>query len=67
MERITQQTSRDVQAEQEEIKKRIGEADEMDTKPKVVIAGGCNRGGKLNSVEMFTLVYQLKHGHHCNQ
>ncbi len=55
LERMTQQASHEVQAEQEEMKKGIAEADEMDTEPKVVIAGGHNRGGNLNSVEMFSL------------
>ena len=55
LERMTQQASHEVQAEQEEMKKGIAEADEMDTEPKVVIAGGSNDGGILNSAEMFSL------------
>ena len=49
LKRMTRQTSHEVQAE--EIKKGIGEADEMDGEPKVIVAGGCN----LNRVEMFSL------------
>ena len=55
LERFTQQTLHEVQAEQEVMKKGIAEADEVDTEPKVVIAGGRNRKGRLNSVEMFNL------------
>ncbi len=58
LERMTQQASHEVQAEQEEMKKGIAEADEIDTEPKVVIAGGRNRDGVLNSVEMFSLSTQ---------
>ena len=58
LERMTQQASHEVQAEQEEMKKGIAEADEMDTEPKVVIAGGQNKDGVLNSVEMFSLSTQ---------
>ena len=58
LERMTQQASHEVQAEQEEMKKGIAEADEMETEPKVVIAGGQNRDGVLNSVEMFSLSTQ---------
>ena len=54
LERLTQQTPHEVQAEQEHEKKGIAEADGMDREPKVVVAGGWN-GGTLNSVEMFTL------------
>ena len=54
LERMTQQTSHEVQAEQEQMKKGIAEAVGMDEEPKVVIAGGWN-GGILNSVEMFCL------------
>ena len=36
-------------------KKGIAEADDLDTEPKVVIAGGTNDSGRLNSVEMFDL------------
>ncbi len=56
--RMTQQASHKVQDEQEEMKKGIAEADEMDTDPKVVIAGGENNGVELNSVEMFSLSTQ---------
>ena len=58
LERMTQQASHEVQAEQEEMKKGIAEADEIETEPKVVIAGGYNRGRNLNSVEMFSLSTQ---------
>ena len=58
LERMTQQASHEVQAEQEEMKKGIAEADEMDTEPKVVIAGGSNDGGRLNTAEMFSLSAQ---------
>ena len=54
LEKMTQQALHKVQDEQEEMKKGIAEADEMDTEPKVVIAGGW-KGGALNSVEMFSL------------
>ena len=54
LERITQQTSHEVQAEQ--MKKGIAEAvGGMGREPKVVIAGGTNESGALNSVEMFSL------------
>ncbi|CAB4041591.1 RING finger 151-like [Paramuricea clavata] len=52
LERMSQQTLHDVQAE--EMKKGIAEADGMDREPKVVIAGGENQG-RLNSVEMLIL------------
>ncbi len=55
---MTQKTSHEVQDEQEEMKKGIAEADEMHTEPKVVIAGGYNKGRTLNSVEMFSLSTQ---------
>ena len=55
LERLTQQTSHEVQAEQEQEKKGIAEADGMDREPKVVVAGGWNSQGSLNSVEMFSL------------
>ena len=58
LERLTQQASHEVLAEQEEMKKGIAEADEMDTEPKVVVAGGHNTGNRLNSVEMFSLSTQ---------
>ena len=54
LERMIQQTSHEVQAE--EMKKEIAEAaGGMDRDPKVVIAGGRNEKGALNSVEMFSL------------
>ena len=54
LERMTQQTSHKVQAEQ--MKKGIAEAvGEMEKEPKVVIAGGKNETGEVNSVEMFSL------------
>ena len=54
LERMTQQTSHEVQAE--EIKKGIAEAArEMEKEPKVVIAGGKNEKDVLNSAEMFSL------------
>ena len=54
LERMTQQTSHEVRAEQ--MKKGIAEAvGEMKREPKVVIAGGGNKKGALNSVEMFSL------------
>ncbi len=73
LERLTQQASHEVLAEQEEMKKGIAEADEIDTEVtepkvviaeademvpelKVVIAGGSNDGGILNSAEMFSLL-----------
>ena len=49
LERMAQQTSHDVEAEEK--KKGIAEADGIDEEPKVVIAGG----HYLNSVEMFSL------------
>ena len=56
LERMTQQTSHEVQPEQEELKKGIAEADDLDTEPKVVVAGGRNKDVKLSSVEMFSLL-----------
>jgi hypothetical protein len=54
LERMTQQTPHEVQAE--EMKKGIAEAaDGVDRELKIVIAGGKNGSGKLNSVEMFSL------------
>jgi hypothetical protein len=53
LERLTQQTSHEVLAEH--MKKGVAEADEMDRELKVVIAGGRNKDGVLNSVEMFSL------------
>ena len=58
LERMTQQASHEVQDEQEEMKKGIAEADEMDTEPKVVVAGGYKIFNSLNSVEMFNLSTQ---------
>ena len=42
-------------ASTEDGKKGIAEADEVDGEPKVIIAGGENRGGELKSVEMFSM------------
>ena len=42
-------------ASAEDAKKGIAEADGVDREPKVIIAGGENKRGKLNSVEMFSL------------
>ena len=42
-------------ASAEDGKKGIAEADEVDGEPKVIIAGGENEKGELNSVEMFSL------------
>jgi hypothetical protein len=54
LERITQQTSHEVQAK--EMKKGVAEAaDGVDREPKIVVAGGGNGSAKLNSVEMFSL------------
>ena len=39
----------------EDTKKEIAEADEVDGEPKVIIAGGTNGRGELNSAEMFSL------------
>ncbi len=55
LQRVTQQTSHEVQAEQERAKKGIAEADGMEREPKIVVAGGVNIRGNLNSVEMFSL------------
>ena len=55
LQRMTQQTSHEVQTEQERAKKRIAEADGMEREPKIVVAGGQNIQGSLNSVEMFSL------------
>ena len=52
---MTQQTSHEVQTEQERAKKGILEADGMEREPKIVVAGGENIRGRLNSVEMFNL------------
>jgi N-acetylneuraminic acid mutarotase len=43
----------DVQAEQ--MRKGIAESDGMDREPKLVIAGGINETGRLNTVEMFSV------------
>ena len=54
LERLTQQTSHEVQAEK--MKKGIAEAvSGMERETKVVIAGGLNNGKRLNSVEIFSL------------
>jgi hypothetical protein len=53
LERMTQQTSHEVQAE--EMKKDIAEGG-MDREPKVVIAGGLDGKENTNSVEMFSLL-----------
>ena len=53
LERMTQQTSHEVQAE--EMKKGVAEADVVDREPRIVIAGGMNGSARLNSVEMFSL------------
>ena len=42
-------------ASTEDGKKGIAEADEVDGEPEVIIAGGKNGSGELNSVEMFSL------------
>ena len=70
LERMTQQTSHEVQAEQ--MKKGIAEAvGGMEREPKVVIAGGENEEGALNSVEMFSLTNEtwtpLKKMKKCRQ
>ncbi|CAB4001594.1 RING finger 151-like [Paramuricea clavata] len=53
LERMTQQTSHEVQTE--EMKKDVAEGG-MDREPMVLIAGGQNGRGNLNSVEMFSLL-----------
>ena len=54
LERMTQQTSHQVQAEK--MKKGIAEASGgMERGPKVVVAGGRSKKWELNSVEMFSL------------
>ena len=54
LERMTRQTPHEVQAEQK--RKGIAEAvGGMKREPKVVVAGGGNEKGALNSVEMFSL------------
>ena len=42
-------------ASAEDAKKGIAEADGVNSEPKVIVAGGMNKGGDLNSVEMFSL------------
>ena len=42
-------------ASAEDAKKGIAEADGVDSEPKVIITGGKNGSGELNSVEMFSL------------
>ena len=58
LKRITQQASHEVQAEQEEMKKGIAEADVLNIELMVVVAGGENRCGELNSVEVLSLSTQ---------
>ena len=53
LERMTQPTSHEVQAE--EMKKEIAEGGEEDREPMVIVAGGWGPGGQVNSVEMFNL------------
>ena len=53
LERMTQQTSHEVQAE--EMKKGIAEGGEEDREPMVIVAGGWRLGERLNSVKMFNL------------
>ena len=53
LERMTQQTSHEVQAE--EMKKGIAEGGEEDREPMVIVAGGDNGPRYSNSVEMFSL------------
>ena len=53
LERMTQLTSHEVQAE--EMKKEIAEGGEEDREPMVIVAGGWRPGGRVNSVEMFNL------------
>ena len=70
LERMTRQTSHEVQAEQ--MKKGIAEAvGGTERQPKVVIAGGRNEKGILNSVEMFSLINgawtSLKQMKECRQ
>ena len=50
------QTLHEVQAQQKEMTTGVAEADDLDTEPKVVVAGGCEHDGSLNSVEMFDLL-----------
>ena len=53
LERVLQQTSHEDQAEQ--MKKGIAEGGGIEREEKVVVAGGCNDKGSLNSVEMFSV------------
>ena len=53
---IAKQLERLHEVQAEQIKKGIAEADEIDRQPKVVIAGGKNENGSLNSVEMFSVL-----------
>ena len=53
LERMTQQTSHEDQAEQ--MKKGIAEGGGMEREEKVIVAGGCDDKESLNSVEMFSL------------
>ena len=53
LEIMIQQTSPEVDSE--EMKKEIAEGGEENRKPMVIVAGGWNKEGKLNSVEMFSL------------
>ena len=55
LERITGKTPHKVLAEEDEMKKGIAEAGDLGEELKVVVAGGENGDGKLNSVEMFDL------------
>ena len=54
LERMTQQTSHEVQAEQ--MKKGIAEGGGTEREEKVIVAGGYHGKENLNSVEMFSLV-----------
>ena len=58
LEVMTQHASHQVQSEQEEMKKDIAEADVLNIELMVVVAGGEDRCGELNSVEMFSLSTQ---------
>ena len=53
LEIMIQQTAPEVDTE--EMKKGIAEGGEEDREPMVIVAGGWNKEGKLNSVEMFSL------------
>ena len=53
LERMTKQTSHEVQAE--EMKKGIAEGGGTEREEKVIVAGGFDGKGALNSVEMFSL------------